>query len=76
LERYRQGDSFWGSIIPLAIIEDLDPKKNFHLGPQMALKVKTDKNSKLPKLSENSFKSVGKGGDACINKMAPISIWK
>jgi hypothetical protein len=35
----------------------------------MALKVKTAKNSKLPKLSENYFEPVGKGG------WPPISIW-
>jgi hypothetical protein len=35
----------------------------------MALKVKTAKNSKLPKLSENCFEPVGKGG------WPPISIW-
>jgi hypothetical protein len=28
----------------------------------MALEVKTAKNSKLPKLSENSFEPIGKGG--------------
>jgi hypothetical protein len=35
----------------------------------MALEVKTTKNSKLPKLSENCFEPVGKGG------WPPISIW-
>jgi hypothetical protein len=35
----------------------------------MALEVKTAKNSKLPKLSENYFELVGKGG------WPPISIW-
>jgi hypothetical protein len=35
----------------------------------MAPKVKTAKNSKLPKLSENHFKPVGKGG------WPPISTW-
>jgi hypothetical protein len=35
----------------------------------MALKVKTAKNSKLPKLPENCFEPVGKGG------CPPISIW-
>jgi hypothetical protein len=35
----------------------------------MALEVKTAKNSKLPKLSENCFELVGKGG------WPPISIW-
>jgi hypothetical protein len=35
----------------------------------MAPEVKTAKNSKLPKLSENYFEPVGKGG------WPPISIW-
>jgi hypothetical protein len=35
----------------------------------MALEVKTAKNSKLPKLSENCFEPVGKGG------WPPISTW-
>ena len=35
----------------------------------MASKVKTAKNSKLPKLPENCFEPVGKGG------WPPISIW-
>jgi hypothetical protein len=35
----------------------------------MAPEVKTAKNSKLPKLSENCFEPVGKGG------WPPISIW-
>jgi hypothetical protein len=35
----------------------------------MALKVKTAKNSKLPKLSENCFEPIGNGG------WPPISIW-
>jgi hypothetical protein len=35
----------------------------------MAPEVKTAKNSKLPKLSENCFEPVGKGG------WQPISIW-
>jgi hypothetical protein len=35
----------------------------------MAPEVKTAKNSKLPKLSENCFELVGKGG------WPPISIW-
>jgi hypothetical protein len=35
----------------------------------MAPEVKTTKNSKLPKMSENCFELVGKGG------WPPISIW-
>jgi hypothetical protein len=36
--------------------------KNLHLGPQNGPEVKTAKNSKLPKLPENCFEPVGKGG--------------
>jgi hypothetical protein len=43
--------------------------KNLHLGPQNGPEVKTAKNSKLPKLSENCLEPVGKGG------WPPISIW-
>jgi hypothetical protein len=43
--------------------------KNLHLGPQNGPEVKTTKNSKLPKMSENCFEPVGKGG------WPPISIW-
>jgi hypothetical protein len=43
--------------------------KNLHLGPQNGPEVKTAKNSKLPKLSENCFEPVGKGG------WPPISTW-
>jgi hypothetical protein len=47
------------------MIERLDPKKD-SFRPQ---KSKTTKNSKLPKLSENYFEPVGKGG------WPPISTW-
>jgi hypothetical protein len=54
---------------PSTIIEKLDPK-NLHLGPQNGPeKLKTAKNSKLPKLPENCFEPVGKGG------WPPISTW-
>jgi hypothetical protein len=43
--------------------------KNLHLGPQNGPEVKTAKNSKLPKLLENCFEPVGKGG------WPPISTW-
>jgi hypothetical protein len=43
--------------------------EKIHLGPQNGPEVKTAKNSKLPKLSENYFEPVGKGG------WPPISIW-
>jgi hypothetical protein len=60
---------FGGSIMPLDIIEEDHIPKNLHLGPQNGPEVKTAKNSKLPKLSENCFEPVGKGG------WPPISIW-
>jgi hypothetical protein len=60
---------FGGSIMPLAIIEELDTEKPSFRRLKMALEVKTAKNSKLPKLSKNCFEPVGKGG------WPPISIW-
>jgi hypothetical protein len=48
--------------MPLAIIENLSIPKNLHLGPQNGPEVKTAKNSKLPKLPENCFEPVGRGG--------------
>jgi hypothetical protein len=63
LERYHRGDSFWGLNKSLQIsLRSLIPK-NLHLGPQNGpQKLKTAKNSKLPKLPENCFEPVGKGG--------------
>jgi hypothetical protein len=52
---------FGGSIMPLDILRISIPK-NLHLGPQNGPEVKTAKNSKLPKLPENCFEPVGKGG--------------
>jgi hypothetical protein len=46
----------------LAIFEKLDPKKPSFRPSKWPQKLKTAKNSKLPKLSENCFKPVGKGG--------------
>ena len=43
--------------------------KNLHLGLQNGPEVKTAKNSKLPKLLENYFEPVGRGG------WPPISTW-
>jgi BRCT domain type II-containing protein len=49
--------------MPLDIIENLYILKNLHLGPQNGpRKLKTAKNSKLPKLPENCFELVGQGG--------------
>jgi hypothetical protein len=60
---------FGGSIEPLAIIEKLDPKKPSFRPSKWPQKLKTAKNSKLPKLPENCFEPVGKGG------WPPISTW-
>jgi hypothetical protein len=60
---------FGGSIMPLAIIEKLDPEKPSFTPSKWPRKLKTTKNSKLPKLSENYFEPVGKGG------WPPISTW-
>jgi hypothetical protein len=60
---------FWGSIMPLAIIENLDPEKKSFGPSKWTRKLKTAKNSKLPKLPENCFEPVGKGG------WPPISTW-
>jgi hypothetical protein len=53
---------FGGSIIPLAIIENLYLKKPSFRALKMAPKLKPAKNSKLPKLPENCFEPFGKGG--------------
>jgi hypothetical protein len=47
---------------PLAIIENLDPEKPSFRPSKWPQKLKTAKNSKLPKLPENCFEPVGKGG--------------
>jgi hypothetical protein len=46
----------------LAIIEKIDPKKPSFRPSKWPQKLKTAKNSKLPKLPENYFEPVGKGG--------------
>jgi hypothetical protein len=60
---------FGGSIMPLDIIENLDLEKPSFGPSKWPQKLKTAKNSKLPKLSENCLEPVGKGG------WPPISIW-
>jgi hypothetical protein len=60
---------FGGSIMPLAIIKNIDPKKPSFRPSKWPRKLKTAKNSKLPKLPENCFEPVGKGG------WPPISTW-
>jgi hypothetical protein len=70
LERYHRGDSFWGiNIRALSIIENIDPEKPSFRPSKWPRKLKTAKNSKLPKLPENCFERVGKGG------WPPISTW-
>jgi hypothetical protein len=60
---------FGGSIMPSGIIEKLDPEKPSFRPSKWPRKLKIAKNSKLPKLSENCFEPVGKGG------WPPISTW-
>jgi hypothetical protein len=47
---------------PLAIDEKQYPKKDSFRPSKWPQKLKTAKNSKLPKLLENCFESYGKGG--------------
>jgi hypothetical protein len=60
---------FGGSIIPLGIIEELNTEKTSFRPSKWPRKLKTAKNSKLPKLLENCFEPVGQGGHP------PISTW-
>jgi len=53
---------FGGSSMPLDIIENLDLKKHSFRPSKWPRKLKPAKNSKLPKLPENCFEPVGKGG--------------
>jgi hypothetical protein len=53
---------FGGSSMPSNIIEKLYPEKPSFRPSKWPRKLKTAKNSKLPKLSENCFEPVGKGG--------------
>jgi hypothetical protein len=66
---YHRGDSFWGANMPSNIIENLDLKKPSFRHSKWPQKLKPAKNSKLPKLPENCFEPVGKGG------WPPISTW-
>jgi hypothetical protein len=54
--------NFDGSIISLHIIENLNLKKPSFRPSKWPPKLKPAKNSKLPKLLENCFESVRKGG--------------
>jgi hypothetical protein len=60
---------FEGSIMPSAIIENLDLEKPSFGSSKWPQKLKPAKNSKLPKLRENSFEPVEKG------RWPPISTW-
>jgi hypothetical protein len=60
---------FGGSIILLAIIENLDLEKPSFAPSKWPWKLKPAKNSKLPKWPENCFEPFGKGG------WPPISTW-
>jgi hypothetical protein len=53
---------FGGSIMPSAIIENLDLEKPSFGPSEWPHKLKTAKNSKLPNLPENCFEPVEKGG--------------
>jgi hypothetical protein len=53
---------FGGSIMPLYIIEKVDLEKPSFGPSKWPRKLKTAKNSKFPKLQENCFEPVGKGG--------------
>jgi hypothetical protein len=58
LRRFILGDR----LEPSTIIENLDPEKQSFRPSKLPPKLKTTKNSKLPKLPENCFEPVGKGG--------------
>jgi hypothetical protein len=60
---------FGGSIMPLAIIENLYLEKPSFGPSKWPRKLKPAKNSKLPKWPENCFEPFGKGG------WPPISTW-
>ena len=60
---------FGGSMMPLAIIYNLYHEKPSFKPLKWPQKLKPAKNSKLPKLAENYFEPIGKGG------WPPISTW-
>jgi hypothetical protein len=60
---------FGASIMPLAIIENLDLEKPSFRPSKWPRKLKPAKNSKLPKWPENCFEPFGKDG------WPPISTW-
>ena len=60
---------FWGSIIHSNIIENIDLEKSSFGPSKWPRKLKTAKNSKLPKWPKNFFEWFGRGG------WPPISTW-
>jgi hypothetical protein len=70
MERYHRGDSFWGLNQSLQITLRISiPIKPSFRPSKWPWKLKTAKNSKLPKLSENCFERVGKGGWLLISTL-------
>jgi hypothetical protein len=67
---------FGGSIIPLAIIEDIDLEKPSFRPSKWPRKLKLAKNSKLPKLLESCFEPVGKSGWPPISTWINYCFWK
>jgi hypothetical protein len=57
---------------PLDIIEKINPEKPSFRPSKWPQKLKTAKNSKLPKLPENCFEPVGKGGEKKNGTCIPI----
>ena len=53
---------FGGSIMSLSVIENLNLEKTSFRPSKWPRKLKPAKNSKFPKLPENCFEPVGKGG--------------
>jgi hypothetical protein len=64
---------FGGSIMPLDIIKNLDLKKPSFRPSKWPRKLKPAKNSKLPKLPENYFEPVRKGGWPLISTWIKVS---
>jgi hypothetical protein len=69
--------------MPSTIIDNLDPEKPSFRPSKWPQKLKPTKNSKLPKLPENCFELVGRGGWPPIstwirknNEKTPYELWK
>jgi hypothetical protein len=65
--------NFWGSIMPLVNNENIDLEIPSFRSSKWPQKFKTAKNSKLPKLPDNCFELVGKGGWPLISTWIKIS---